>query len=687
MPGGGGRCNVEGDHVKGKRVIVVQAADEAEARKKASVELNTTPSNVRLEAKGKGRFAAQPVNADGAVRIKISDDKMEARVDEVLEPVGNGGWPSPDALAANLREQGLAEPDKAAVAELAGLLSRQESVKKFVVARGRDPVEPQDAYVDYYGDPKYPVTRGESVGKKVPRRAGQSGVTVTGEEIPPEDPSDPMDLMLAEKYFALDEETGEFSARGYGLLKLAGSELTIKPLLRVSENKLAIKGTIYHKTFGGSGLNVGAFRHMLEQMGVKAEIESKDVVEAIDKAREEDQPVKDVILAKGRAPVEGRDGKFEMVVETVRNKAPKEGEQVDHRERSAFLSVKAGELIGRLHLPVRGQSGTDVFGNELKPVEVTYVTVESGEGVEVSENGREFVAATSGMVSWQGERLSVVDAVEIDGDVDYSTGNVRLEKGSVRVSGNVRDGFKLEAPGEIAVGGSIESAEVTSMESGVTVAGGIVTGGNGFVHAAMDVRASFAENAEIRAGGNVSIAQNMTNCDVRAGGKVSCTSGKGLIQGGTIVAAQDVEANEVGSEYGVKTVFILGPRDEDCKAGAEILQERKKLRDYINKIDGSLGGGTPREILARTPQEKRPKVVEIVKARMAAAEKLKEIEESLRKLSSERAMACSRARLRFRQKAWPGVTVQIMGNTYSLEEPMDASTITFNPRTMEFEVK
>lgn len=110
--------------MKGKRVIVVHAQDEAEARSKASIELDTQPSNVRIEGKGKGKFAACFVNADGSVRIKISDDGMEAKVAEVLDPVGNGGWPSPDSLMADLRRQGLAEPDPAAVAELSGNLTR-----------------------------------------------------------------------------------------------------------------------------------------------------------------------------------------------------------------------------------------------------------------------------------------------------------------------------------------------------------------------------------------------------------------------------------------------------------------------------------------------------------------------------------------------------------------------------------
>jgi hypothetical protein len=270
--------------------------------------------------------------------------------------------------------------------------------------------------------------------------------------------------------------------------------------------------------------------------------------------------------------------------------------------------------------------------------------------------------------------------------VDYETGNVRLEKGSVRIRGCVRDGFVLTAPGDVAIGESIEGAKVVSQGGNVTVSGGIVTGGTGKVSAARDVRASFAENAAIKAGGDVVIAQNITNCVIKAAGKVVCTSGKGLIQGGKIIAVKGVECNEIGSEYGIKNNFFIGPQEEECRIQVDLLQEKKVFKETVNKIDGALGAGTPQEILERTPPDKRPKVAEVIKARMAAAKKLQDLEEQIRQDFLERIESCAAARLKFRVKAWPGTRVTILGRTFTIDEIMDASTVSFNPRTMEFEV-
>lgn len=673
--------------MKDQRTIVVQAADENDALRKAALKLDTSPSNIRIESKGKGKFEAQPINADADVRIKISDNKMIAEVDEVLQPLGEGGWPEPEALAAGIRAQGVAEPNQEAVEELASMLKRQQNSRGFIVARGKEPVEPADAKIEYEGDTDYPVLRGDNVGKKLSPRQGEDGVTVTGEIIPPQNQATPRDIELPDKFFAVEPETGEFSAKGYGLLRmLKEGALTIKPLMKITDNNLAIKGTVYHRGFSGEEMTFAKYRHMLAQMGIVVPADEAVISEAITQARKEDKPVADVILAQGEPPDEGQDGSFEMVLKSSKDQKPEDDENVDHRERSAFLSVKEGELIGRLHMPVRGASGRDVFGNEIKPPEVGLISVEPGEGVEVSANGLEFTATATGMVSWQGEVLRVVDALEVDGDVDYSTGNVRLEKGSVRIRGTVREGFVVDVPEDIVVEGSVEGAEIFSHKGDLSVSGGIVTGGKGRIMVAGDVKTSFAENAVIQAGGDIVVAQNMTNCRVEAEGKVICTSGKGLIQGGVIAAAKGVEANEIGSVYGVRTVFILGPPEEETSVEAETKEERKKLKDYVRKIDGALGGSDAKQILARTPAEKRPKIASIIKARMAAAKKLEDIEEQIKEENLLRLEACAAARLKFRIKAWPGTLVKVLGYKFLLRESTDASTISFNPRTMEFEV-
>jgi len=674
-----------GDAAKTRQAVVVHAADESEARKKAAQKLGVRPSNVSLESKGKGKYSALPTHAEGDVHVSISSDRMEAKVTEVVQPLGDGGWPSAKALEASIRAQGVANPDGKALLDLAEKLAERKSVKGLVVARGEKPVEPKDASIKFEGDVNYPVLRGDNVGKKIPVRKGRDGIDVMGKVLPPEDTAPPKDIELPDKYFALETKTGEFSAKGYGLLKQSDGKLSIKPLLKVSDNKLTIKGAVYHKGFTGEPMTFAKYRHLLTQMGVAVDPEENAILQAINKAREEDKPQEKVVLAQGQAPTEGREGSFEVTLDKAKPPEPEKGD-VDHRERSSFVPVKAGETIGVLHPPVYGEEGVDVFGNKIKPREVKAVMVKAGDGVDVSADGRTFTANSPGMVSWQGGVLSVADAVVIHGDVDYNTGNVRLEKGSVRVRGTVRDGFVLTAPGDVSVGESIEGAKVTSQGGCVEAGGGIITGETGKVVANRDVKAQFAENAVIQAGGDVIIAHNISNCDISAGGKVLCVSGKGLIQGGVIRAAKGVECKEVGSEYGIKNKIYIGPPDEECKVEVGLLEERKCLRETVEKIDAALGQGTPQEILERMPPARRPKLAEVIKARMAAAKKIEDLEERIRREFLDRVEACAAARFKFRIKAWPGTSVHILGRTYTIDEPMDASTISFNPRTMEFEV-
>jgi uncharacterized protein (DUF342 family) len=665
------------------RGVTVNAKTDDEAVVAAARALDTETSNVKVKSAGRNKFKAWPVNADAYVKIEISKDASLAKVDEVLPPAGQGGWPSAEALTTSFRNQGVAEPDAEAAAELAGKLEAGEDVRGFVVAEERQAVEPEDARVDYGGDPERPVFRGDLLGRKVPAVHPRPGRKVTGEEVPPREDREPEDLTVSDKHFEFDPESGTIHAKGPGRPVVKDGVLGLKPLFKVSEDRLSIRAKVFARDFHGRKIDVGKYKHVLSLMGVQAEVDEALLASAIREAEESGGLVEDVIVAVGSPPVEGEDARFEPAVESKEKPSMDSSGRVNHRECCAFVSVREGELIGRYVPPVFGKKGLDVFGKDIDPKDVSALQIKAGEGVSVSANGLEYTASTTGLVSWQGDTLSVLDVLDVPGDVDYSTGNLRLEKGSVRIKGSIRDGFEVHAPGGVLVGGSIESARV-STKGDVRVTGGILTGESGGVVAGGDISAAFAENSRLKSGGDVLVAQNVTNCEIAAKGRLKCTSGKGLIQGGNIRAEEGVEANEVGSEYGVRTEFHLG--SGKCERQERLYQERREHKERLSKITGSLGGGDPRQILARAPENKRVQIAKLLKTRLDSERRLKEIEQELANAHEEFMESCARARLRVRIKAWPGAVVSILGSSLEIHEPTDAPTIGFNPSSKQVEI-
>lgn len=92
-------------------------------------------------------------------------------------------------------------------------------------------------------------------------------------------------------------------------------------------------------------------------------------------------------------------------------------------------------------------------------------------------------ALKSGAVHYEGDRISVSNHLEIDGDVDFKTGNINFD-GFVTIKGTVADGFSVVAVKDVEILGTIgigSVKEVVSKEGSIYIKGGIAgkkQGGN-----------------------------------------------------------------------------------------------------------------------------------------------------------------------------------------------------------------
>ncbi|EPR43929.1 protein of unknown function DUF342 [Desulfovibrio sp. X2] len=539
------------------------------------------------------------------------------------------------------------------------------------------------------GDMSAPVFKGMCVARPVPESGPEPGADPGGQDdLPP--------LPVAPQFFRIDPESGEVFSKGFGMVEFREGILSIRPQLKVCEEKTLLRATVRHKDFSGHEVTVERLAAVVTGMGVTAPVDRAALMSALARARGENAPVRDVVLAKGRRPQRGSDGRFDLYLDEDGAVAPDADDagSVDHRARSVFCKVREGQLLGRLVPPVPGTPGVDVFGRELPVGEVHAVSVTPGEGVRVAARGaggaekggggQDFFATRGGVLSWKGETLSVLDVIDVAGDVDFSTGDVRLEKGCINVAGSIMDGFTIEIPGDVNIKGAVQADAVVRTGAGVRVGSGIFGGEKGVVEAAGSVSAQFMENARIRAGEDVVAVQDIINCDITAGGRVICVQGKGVIQGGIIRAMRGVEARETGSEYGARTVFRMGPQ-EPSTARKDLLATRTKLKDVLARIEAGLGTDDPTAILQRTPLDKRRQVARLLRIRIAGQARLREIECLL---EEERLclLECARSRLKVLGTAHPGTTVVVLGSTFEVHETLRSPTISFDPESGAFEV-
>ena len=87
-----------------------------------------------------------------------------------------------------------------------------------------------------------------------------------------------------------------------------------------------------------------------------------------------------------------------------------------------------------------------------------------------------------------GTIIEVVNTYVVNGDVDYSTGNIQFN-GNVVINGTVPDGFEVKAEGDIVV---MKIAESARLEAGrdIIIKGGVQGKGKGLVSAGRDIRSA-----------------------------------------------------------------------------------------------------------------------------------------------------------------------------------------------------
>jgi uncharacterized protein (DUF342 family) len=167
---------------------------------------------------------------------------------------------------------------------------------------------------------------------------------------------------------------------------------------------------------------------------------------------------------------------------------------------------------------------------------------------------------------------------EVPGDVDYSIGNLSME-GSLDIRGWIHSGFEVRASDEIKIGGGVEDA-IVEAGADIYINGGIIGSAEGRVQAGGNITARFFESARVHADGDIFVHDDILRSTVSANGSIIVTKGKGRIRGGSVEAAKGVEANEIGSDAGVKTSVSVGT---DSKTRKLLADAKKQLEDFKRK--------------------------------------------------------------------------------------------------------
>jgi len=480
------------------------------------------------------------------------------------------------------------------------------------------------------------VKKGAEVLRVVPGLGGEPGVDVFGAALSASGP--PLgDLRL---YEGLTRRGDTVVTTSEGVLE-KGSDgeailLRVRPhrdaALEVSISSDRMKALVSYLPPLGDGQRIAptALSDRIREAGVVKGVDQQKLASLVSRvARGEAFAGEEV--AAGRAPRvdDGKRVEFHVALATGKAAARRDG-SVDFRSQDRITTVRKGDRIATV-LPrdAQEEDGWDVTGETLTLAAHQQETLVAGKGTRetlLPDGSRQIFAEAEGELVLDGSHVSVSESHSVTGDVSMASGNVSFG-GIVRVGGGVRSGFTVMAGGLLEIAGTVEAA-LLSADGSIRVGLGIKGEGKAILRSKRDIEGTFAEQAVLLAIGDVHLRGPCVHSQVKCNGRLLLDTDKGSLMGGEVRASRGVEAQNIGSAGGARTVVSFGQdylvKDQMEREEREVSRLQKQVAEldarlFVLEKQSRAAEGSPASAqlaAARTEKVKVMKMVETHKMRL-----------------------------------------------------------------------
>lgn len=548
--------------------------------------------------------------------------------------------------------------------------SSGDVVKSVTVAKGDAAVNGEDEIIEWVMDiqsediNKRAVLPGQTVARIKSNLHYKAGLDVFGEIVPGEEG--------AEALLDCGPGTEEIKTTGLrkykslrlGVVQFDSETVSVESGINISDDKLKVTMSLLRSDVTGDEGNI-LLQHVvatLNEHDVVYGIKTDAIKLILENINREKKSKSDLLVAEGIPAKDGVDARVEFDKElAVGGKILPNG-KIDYHEKSYPWNVEINDVIGKLIPPKRSEDGRNVIGEELLANHVKDSEPEL-EGV-VKEADGTLRIAEGGILLVNGINFKVSDNLELDGDVCQKTGNIRSDK-TVNVKGYVGAGFILESKVDAIIQENVENATVKADGSVIIKSG--VRGTQSKIIAGKNIAASFAENADLNATGDILIENSLINCHTNCQGLVqvgNSKSKKSILVGDVTNAIKGVEVAILGSDSFNKTIVEVG-------VGIDAHVKLKELVDEILSVKKAISDVKKlHEDCCKNPKAEKEKNALLLKLASTLEQKNHEYDELLEEKAALVAlMADSKgARVVVRSRVYPGVVIRIMNKVYEVTE-------------------
>ncbi|MFT4871321.1 MAG: hypothetical protein ACI9F1_002102 [Colwellia sp.] len=343
---------------------------------------------------------------------------------------------------------------------------------------------------------------------------------------------------------------------------------------------------------GGQHLSAKAILTAAQEAGVKKGFSKEHLIQLAQlAAKEAPSSQVDMQIATGKIAINGKNALIKPLVESAQTRIlkPKKQEDgsVDMRDLGDIICVKIGDPVAKKVPLTQGIPGYTVTATPLSPEPGNDIELVAGEGTNISQrNINVLVSKKVGLPKLINNGMEVNEIYKIK-DVTVATGNINFT-GSVIIDGDVTEGMKVTASGDITVGGFVESA---TLDAGgdITISGGIIGRKHDIektqitditmsvnISAKGNIYAKYGQYAHITCGQDLRIENQLLHSILSINSRLwigKSEQANGKLIGGYTKAGTSVHAGIIGATAGSNTIINF---------------EHKILtfKDKIHKIEG-----------------------------------------------------------------------------------------------------
>ncbi|KKO45592.1 polymerase [Arsukibacterium ikkense] len=388
----------------------------------------------------------------------------------------------------------------------------------------------------------------------------------------------------------------------YRIAEKRDAELTFD----ISEDKMTATAIIT-AAWGGAPVSANDLVKSAQANGIVFGFSKEQIIKLVSYAAKAEPGSKmKLLIARGRLMKPGVNSRFEPLLaemESRRNRpVVTTDEKADLRDFGAIPAIKAGEAIMRRHPPTAGVVGMLVNGDMIPATPGLHIEWQLGEGVELAPDNPDLLLAARDGLPRIIEAGATVDEVFTVKNVDLATGHI-IFRGSVVVTGNVDEGMKVIAGGNVFVKGMVEG-QLIEAGGDITISGSVI--GHQLAQADQqseystelkalgDIQCNLAQYSRINCGGNLYVSKQLMHCAVEAAivyaGPEDNPNGK--LVGGFFYLDKGIYCGNLGAPSSSAVLVKLNRQLDPIVEKQEVLRasvaaeraEMEELRQQLEKL-------------------------------------------------------------------------------------------------------